>query len=73
MQRPGSISAAIPCKSGVALMDTESHCACDCCNEMIPGHDLGDTARFGLGDTVAVKQGVGRDGDEAKGRERRDA
>jgi hypothetical protein len=39
----------------------------------IPGHDLGDTARFGLGDTVAVKQGVGRDGDEAKGCQRRDA
>ena len=33
MQRPGSISAAILCKSGVALIDTESHCACDCCNE----------------------------------------
>ena len=39
----------------------------------IPGHDLGDTARLGPGDTVAVKQGVGRDGDEANRRERRDA
>jgi hypothetical protein len=39
----------------------------------IPGHDLGDTARFGLRDPVAVKQGVGRDGDEADGRKRRDA
>ncbi len=39
----------------------------------IPGHDLGDTARLGLRDPVAVKQGVGRDRDEANGRERRDA
>ena len=39
----------------------------------IPGHDLGDAARFGLRDTVAVKQGVGRDGDKANGSERGDA
>jgi hypothetical protein len=39
----------------------------------IPRHDLGDTARFGLRDAVAVEQGVGRDGDEANRRERRDA
>ena len=54
-------------------MDTESHLRLRLLQREVPGHDLGDTARLGLRDTVAVKQGVGRDGNEANGRKRRDA
>ena len=64
---------AIPCKSGVGLMDTESHCACDWCNERSRATHLGDAARFGSGDTAAVEQGADRNRDEANCRERRDA
>ena len=39
----------------------------------ILGDDFGDTARLGLGGAVAVEQGVGRDGEEANRRQRRDA
>ena len=39
----------------------------------ILGDDFGDTARLGPGGPVAVKQGVGRDSEEANRRERRDA
>jgi len=39
----------------------------------ILGDDFGDPARLGSGDAVAVKQGVGRDSEEANRRERRDA
>ncbi|HEY6733067.1 MAG TPA: hypothetical protein VI256_04610 [Roseiarcus sp.] len=39
----------------------------------ILGDDFGNTAHPGLGDAIAVKQGVGGDGKEANCRERRDA
>ena len=39
----------------------------------IPGDDFGDAARLGPGGAVAVKQGVGRDSEEANRRQRRDA